>query len=106
MATTFEILPEAVEELTETSRALEEEHPGRGEKFEARVAVCFERIVDHPSQFRLVDVRDAELAGVRWVVVPDYTRFAIAYVDDPGRVVVLAVVDGHRAPGYWRRRLV
>ncbi len=105
MSVTFEIHPAADAELLETARELEGEHPGRGAKFEARVAASFERIVENPSQFRPYDATDPRLEGVRWLVVPDYTRFGIAYLDDPTRVVVLAIADGHRAPGYWHQRL-
>ncbi len=41
--------------------------------------------------------------GVRRLLVPGFP-YGVVYAPEPGRVVVLAVAQGRRRPGYWRGR--
>ncbi len=99
MSPTFRIHADALEELGHT--LAEMEHASAAAHLELAVLAALERVATAPLAYPLVDPKFA----IRRHVLPDLSRFAILYVANERRILVLAIADGRREPGYWRVRL-
>ena len=75
----------------------EDDRPGRGAAFAARVQQVLDQISEQPESHAIVE-RD-----VRRAIVPK-CPYSIIYRVEADRVVILAVFHGRRDPGIWRSR--
>lgn len=98
------ILWDARLELHDAIRVYNEQLPGRGDRFVARVESTLRRILDAPLSFpRVYGIRPV----MRKAKVQGFPYTIYFYMDHgkPSQPVVLAVAHGKRAPLYWRKRL-
>lgn len=93
----IELHPEADAEFAAQVEYYEDEQPGLGEKFYHEVIGCLTSIAMNPTLPRLR--KDHRRVNLK--VFP----FHVAYVEEGDSVWVLAVANGYRRPGYWRKRL-
>ncbi len=89
--------PEAAAEFAAQVKYYEDQQPGLGEKFYREVIGCLNWIAMNPTLPRLR--RDHRRVNLK--VFPFY----VAYAEEGDSVWVLAVANGYRRPGYWRKRL-
>ena len=92
-----EFSPEALREFEDSALYYAECQPG----LETRLVDCIEAavrdIVDDPLRWRIFD---GEVRRYLTAVFP----FAVLYRVLDDRIVIIAVMHCHRAPGYWRHR--
>jgi plasmid stabilization system protein ParE len=90
--------PKANEEYTHAARFYADIDPELGGRFYDQI----ERLIlDIRRQPQLYPLFDSPVRRHFDSVFP----FAILYVDQPGQVLVVAVMHMKRRPGYWRERL-
>ena len=94
---TFSFHPAALAELKEASLYYAGRQPGLGERFASAVEAAIRRIVENPLRG---PVLKGEARRVRTSVFP----YAVVYRIAGDRVRILAVMHGHREPGYWQKR--
>ena len=76
----------------------EGQRPGLGSQFLAELSATFERVLDGPFMYE--ELR----AGVRHAALRRFP-YAVFFLVDGERIVVLAVLHTHRNPSEWQRRL-
>ena len=91
------VRPLAEADLAEAHAWYEGQRQGLGDEFLDEVDTAFARITDAPLRYPIVH-RD-----MRRTLTKRFP-FAIFYVVEPERVVVLAVLNQARDPERWRRR--
>ena len=94
----LELHPEALAEFTESAQFYAGRKPGLELRFIAAVEVVFKLIKQSPQRGRFFE---AEVRGRRTRVFP----YTILYTIEPDYLLVIAVMHGHREPGYWRGRI-
>ena len=93
----FSFHPEAEEEFNKAIDYYEDIEPGLGYDFALEVYSAIQLSVEFPKA---------------WVVLEDEVRrclvrrfpYAILYSEEENGVFILAVMNLHREPGYWKRR--
>jgi toxin ParE1/3/4 len=95
----FVIPAEAEEELRYTVEWYEGQRDGLGGEFRREFEAAVQRVKDNPELYAPEDE-----AGVRLCPLHRFP-FALAYLDEPDRVWVVAVADQRRRPRYWAGRL-
>ena len=73
------------------------DRPGLGDEFLSVVKQAFQRIVEAPLRYPLVDARHRAYVLRRF-------PFSVYYRIDDEEIVVLAIAHHKRRNGYWRRR--
>jgi len=96
--TSVEFHPEAETELFEVARYYEEQAPGLGEEFLAEIERVFTVLKAHP------EIGTPAESGTRRAFTRRFP-YAVVYLPESSRIVVVAVAHFHRRPDYWRRRL-
>ena len=91
------VRPEAEAELAEASSWYEERFPGLGAEFLLCMDAAFIAIVRNPEMYPIVS-KDIRRALVRRF------PYAVFFVLEEMRVVVLAVFHGKRDPQTWQNR--
>lgn len=71
--------------------------PGLGQEFAVEVVDALDRICEYPRAWPVVD------GEVRRCLTNRFP-FGILYAVKDDDLIVLAVMHGHREPGYWRDR--
>lgn len=89
--------PEARAEFDEAFDYYEEQQPGLGVDFAAKVQDVFDQIADRPELFAKVH------GDIRLAVVKRFP-FVVPYQLDDSEIVILAVFHGRRDPGIWQSR--
>jgi hypothetical protein len=93
---------EVAQELRDAIATYDQQHPGRGERFEAEMLAVLRRIQDSPLSF-------PRTAGLRWPVIrrAKVARFPYSghYYLVRREPVIVAVAHGRRRTGYWSNRL-
>lgn len=92
------LTPEAEADLDEAFAWYEEQVLGLGSDFVAAVEDQLERIAANPLQYQEAH------QGIRRAILKRFP-YAIFYLQEEGRVVVLAVEHQARDPEHWKRRL-
>ena len=92
------LLAEAEKEVAEAAAFYESCARGLGRAFADEVAKAFRSIASRPRATPVVR------GQVRRKLVARFP-YAVLFRDDPDEIVVLAVMHGHRRPGYWKDRL-
>jgi toxin ParE1/3/4 len=90
--------PEARLELTEAGRHYAEISPGLAQRFYAEMDEVIIEACERPALRRMFDPPARRHFGPLF-------PFAVIYLDQPGKVWVVAVMHFKRRPGYWRERL-
>ena len=93
-----EFLDEARFELLLASARYEEEVQGLGSDLLDEVAHAVGRLVTFPRQ------GSPHLAGTRRLVLRRFP-FDVVYLDEPDKLLIVAIAHHKRSPGYWRRRI-
>ena len=90
--------PAADEEYTRAAEHYAGINPELGRRFYDQVERLIQDIRRHPQHYRLFDPPIRRHFS-------DVFPYAVLYVDQPDRVLVIAVMHMSRRPGYWRERL-
>ena len=90
--------PQADEEYTEALLYYTNIEAEVGERFYDEIESLISDIRKAPTRFRIIQGR------VRRHLSQIFP-YAVLYLDEPDRVVIVAVMHMHREPGYWRSRL-
>ena len=77
----------------------DDQQAGLGDGFETEVHATFQRILQHPEQFRLVG------KAVRIARVEVFDNYSVYFNVEPDFIGVVAVFHGSRVPAELRRRL-
>jgi toxin ParE1/3/4 len=88
----------ADEEYTEALRYYQEIDPQLGKRFFDEIESLISDIRRAPMRFRIYDGKTRR----------HFSRifpYAVIYLDQPDRVVVVSVMNMQREPGYWRNRI-
>nr|MBF0222733.1 type II toxin-antitoxin system RelE/ParE family toxin [Desulfobulbaceae bacterium] len=87
----------AEQEFFEAINYYEEKENSLGYDFAVEVYSTIERIISFPNAWPLID-EDIRRALVRRF------PFGILYHEEKGEIFILAVMNLHRNPGYWKLR--
>jgi toxin ParE1/3/4 len=90
--------PEAEEEYTVAARYYARIGPELGGRFYDEIERLVRAVREGPDIFRLFDPPVRRHFS-------DVFPYALIYVNEPDRVLILAVMHMSRRPGYWKRRL-
>ncbi len=93
----FSFHPEAEKELTEAIAYYEQIEPGLGYDFALEVYSAIRRSVDFPEAWSVLD------GDVRRSLVKRFP-YGILYAQAEDGILILAVMNLHREPGYWKNR--
>jgi plasmid stabilization system protein ParE len=89
--------PEAEVELNLSIDYYESIEPGLGYDFAIEVYDTIARIVEFPKAWTVLD------GDVRRSLVKRFP-YGVLYSEDAGDILILAVMNLHRAPDYWKHR--
>lgn len=90
--------PEAEVELNLSVDYYESIEPGLGYDFAIEVYDTIGRIVEFPKAWTFLD------GDVRRSLVKRFP-YGVLYSEDAGDILILAVMNLHRAPDYWKHRV-
>jgi hypothetical protein len=90
--------PEAEAELNLSIDYYESIEPGLGYDFALEVYETIQRAVDFPKAWTILD------DDVRRSLVKRFP-YGVLYSEEPDGVFILAVMNLHRAPDYWKHRV-
>ena len=93
-----EFHPEALAEYEDAARYYAERDPELAPRFVEAVEDAFDRILESPARWRVVD-EDVRRCLTR--VFP----YGVLYTIEPDFVLIVAVGHCSREPGYWKDRL-
>ncbi|HHJ39123.1 MAG: plasmid stabilization protein [Methylothermaceae bacteria B42] len=93
----FSFHPEAEEELNEAIDYYEEIEPGLGYDFALEVFSAISRAVEFPKAWAVLE------GDVRRSLVSRFP-YGVLYSEVDNEIFVLAVMNLHREPGYWKKR--
>ena len=91
--------PEAEIELNEAVTYYEECRLGLGNEFMQEVCAAVERMLVYPKAWPVLD------GDIRRVLMHRFP-FGLLYVEKASQIQILAVMNLHRAPSYWKSRVV
>lgn len=93
----FSFHPDAEEELNQAIDYYEDIEPGLGYEFALEVYAAIKRAIDYPNVWSTLE-GDIKRSLIR--------RFPYGVLYAPGAngLLIVAVMNLHREPGYWRHR--
>jgi len=94
---TYSFHPAALEEYRQAAEYYAGKQPGLEWRFIEAVEEAVRRINEAPLRHSCVD---GEIRRCLTEVFP----YAVLYVHEAGHSRILAVMHGHREPGYWKAR--
>lgn len=94
---TVKFHPEAELELREAVSYYEEIEPGLGYDLSLEVYAAIKRAVMLPQAWPALN------GSIRRVLVRRFP-YGVLYSEEPGSLLVIAVMNLHREPGYWKDR--
>lgn len=89
--------PEAEWELREAVEYYEDIEPGLGYDLSVEVYSAIQRAVAHPRAWPILD------GEIRRALVRRFP-YGVLYSEEEGALLILAVMNLHREPGYWKGR--
>ena len=95
----WEFHPEALEEYREAALYYAERDPTLAARFVEAVEDAIRRSAEAPFAWRIVD------EDVRRCLTQVFP-YGILYTVESEFILIVAVMHGHREPGYWRQRIV
>jgi hypothetical protein len=90
--------PEAEVELNLSIDYDESIEPGLGYDFAIEVYDTIQRVLEFPKAWTILD------GEVRRSLVKRFP-YGVLYSEDAGDILILAVMNLHRAPDYWKHRV-
>ncbi len=93
----FSFHPEAEDEFNNAINYYEDIEPGLGYDFALEVYSTIQRSVEFPKAWAILE------GEVRRSLVSRFP-YGVLYSEEPTGIYILAVMDLHRNPGYWKRR--
>lgn len=90
--------PAAEAEFDKAIDYYEEREPGLGRDFAVEVHTAVQRALTYPKAWPVLEHE------VRRALVQRFP-YGVLYVEEPHGIFVLAVMNLHREPGYWKPRL-
>ena len=93
-----ELLNEAEEEFLEAIMWYESREAGLGKRFRYEIAYVLNRIVENPLLWR------ERSGGYRRVNCPVFPYY-IPYFIRGEKIIIAAVANSRRKPGYWKSRI-
>lgn len=90
--------PEAEAELNLSIDYYESIEPGLGYDFAIEVHDTIQRVLDFPKAWTILD------GDVRRSLVKRFP-YGVLYSEEPDGILILAVMNLHRAPDYWKHRV-
>jgi plasmid stabilization system protein ParE len=90
--------PEAEAELNLSIDYYESIEPGMGYDFALEVYETIQRVVDFPKAWTTLD------GDVRRSLVKRFP-YGVLYSEEADGILILAVMNLHRAPDYWKHRV-
>ncbi|HKT31339.1 MAG TPA: type II toxin-antitoxin system RelE/ParE family toxin [Gammaproteobacteria bacterium] len=97
MTVSVYLRPEAEGDVTDAAAWYQNQRPGLGQEFLGEIVKALARITDQPRAYPRVHKE------VRRILLRRFP-FGIFYVDEGGRLVVLAVMHASRNPQRWKAR--
>lgn len=94
----FSFHPEAKEELTRAVEYYEEQLDNLGLDFSTEVYSAIQRIVSHPEAWPKLTEE------IRRCLVNRFP-YGVLYTEEDDEIYIVAVMNLHQKPGYWRKRL-
>ena len=94
----FRFHPEAEAELNLSIDYYESIEPGLGYDFVLEVYETIQRVVEFPTAWTILD------GDVRRSLVKRFP-YGVLYSEEADGVFILAVMNLHRAPDYWKHRV-
>lgn len=93
----FRFHPDAERELREAVDYYEDVEPGLGYDFSVEVYSSVQRAVSYPKAWPILD------GSIRRALVRRFP-FGVLYSEENGVLLIIAVMNLHREPGYWKGR--
>lgn len=93
----FSFHPEAEKEFIEAIDYYEDFEPGLGYDFALEVHSSISRSVDYPKAWAVLE------GDIRRSLVRRFP-YGILYSEEIDGIFIVAVMNLHRAPGYWKKR--
>lgn len=90
--------PEAEAEFLDAIAYYEERAPGLGLDFSAEVRAAIQRILAFPKAWQVLD------GDIRRALVHRFP-YGVLYAVEENRIWIVAAMNLHRRPEYWRERL-
>ena len=90
--------PEAEAEMNLSIDYYESIEPGLGYDFALEVYETIQRVMDFPKAWTLLD------GDVRRSLIKRFP-YGVLYSEETDGILILAVMNLHRAPGYWKHRV-
>ena len=94
----FRFHPEALAEFGEAALFYTSRRPGLGDEFTDEVYATVRRILVQTDRWRFLE------EPVRRCLTRRFPH-GVLYVEEPGGILIVAVMHLRREPGYWRSRL-
>ena len=94
---TFSFHPEAEKEFNKAIEYYEEIEPGLGYDFALEVSMAIQRAVEFPTAWAALE------GNIRRSLVKRFP-YGILYIQQQDEIFILAVMNLHRDPDYWKRR--
>jgi hypothetical protein len=94
---TFFFHPEAEDEFFAASQYYEGCEKGLGADFMIEVYSAIQNVMDYPAAWTILD------GDVRRYLINRFP-FAVVYSIEPSGIFILAVMNLHRDPDYWKQR--
>jgi plasmid stabilization system protein ParE len=94
---TFRFHPEAERELREAVEYYEDIEPGLGYDLSVEVYSAVQRALAYPLAWPVLD------GDIRRALVRRFP-YGVLYSEEQGALLIIAVMNLHRAPGYWKDR--
>jgi plasmid stabilization system protein ParE len=92
------VRPEAELDIEEAAFWYDDQQPGLGDRFTAKLNQLLRRITEHPFQFPEID-HDVRRG------LPQRFPYAVYFTVGEDTVTVIAVLHQHRQPDTWRLRV-
>lgn len=90
--------PEAEVEFIQSIDYYEECKKGLGYEFALEVYLTIQRVVSYPKAWQILD------GEIRRTLVNRFP-YGILYSVEPNEIFIIAVMNLHRKPGYWKKRI-
>ena len=95
---TYRFHPEAELELREAIGYYEDIEPGLGYDFSIQVYSAIQRAVSYPRAWPVLE------GEIRRVLTRRFP-YGVLYFEEDEALLIIAVMNLHREPGYWKNRL-
>ena len=89
--------PDATFDIRAATLWYDDQEPGLGDRFTSQIGAAFGRIAELPTRFPIID------DPIRRALLREFP-YAVGFVVEPSRIVIIGVFHQHRDPTVWRER--